>query len=81
MREVRAFLAISIVAVAGVALAAVAQAATVVYSGFKLPLKRNAFERLDEEGGVAKLRLVADDGYGDLFTQKVKLRFPDSGGR
>jgi hypothetical protein len=48
---------------------------------FKLPLRRNAFERLDEEGGVAKLRLVADGGYGDLFTQKVKRRFPDSGGR
>lgn len=46
-----------------------------VNSKFKLPLKGRAFNRLDEEGGKAKFTLVADDGYGDLFTQKVKIRF------
>jgi len=46
-----------------------------VNAKFKLPLKGKAFNRL-EDGGKAKLTLVADDGYGDLFTQRVKIRFP-----
>jgi hypothetical protein len=48
-----------------------------VSSKFKLPLKPDAFERLDDGGGTARFTLVAKDGYGDRFTQKVKLRFPD----
>jgi hypothetical protein len=44
-----------------------------VNSKFKLPLKRAAFNRL-EDGGKAKLTLVANDGYGDIFTQKVKIK-------
>jgi hypothetical protein len=43
---------------------------------FKLPLKARAFERLEDGGGKAKFTLVASDGYGDLSTQKVKVRFP-----
>jgi hypothetical protein len=46
-----------------------------VSSKFKLPLRANAFERL-EDGGTARFSLVAKDGYGDVSTQKVKLRFP-----
>jgi hypothetical protein len=42
---------------------------------FKLPLKPSAFERL-EDGGTARFTLVAKDGYGDVSTQKVKIRFP-----
>lgn len=46
-----------------------------VNSKLKLPLKAGAFERL-EDGGIARFTLVASDGYGDLSTQKVKIRFP-----
>jgi hypothetical protein len=47
-----------------------------VNAKFKLPLKKRAFERLDDDGGKAKFTLVASNGYGDVSTQKVKIRFP-----
>jgi hypothetical protein len=46
-----------------------------VNSKLKLPLKAGAFERL-ADGGIARFTLIAKDGYGDVSTQKVKIRFP-----
>jgi hypothetical protein len=47
-----------------------------VSSKLTLPLKPEAFARLAAGGGVARFTLLAKDGYGDRFTQKVKIRFP-----
>jgi hypothetical protein len=43
---------------------------------FKLPLKKKVFQRLEDDGGKAKFTLVADNGYGDVSSQKVRIRFP-----
>jgi hypothetical protein len=47
-----------------------------VSSKLRLPLKPEAFARLAASGGAARFTLLAKDGYGDRFTQKVKIRFP-----
>ena len=48
-----------------------------VTSQFKLPLKESALERLAGEGGFAKVKLRAKDGYGDKFVFRLKLTIPD----
>lgn len=47
-----------------------------VNSKFKLPFKKSSFERLADDGGFAKVKLTAKDGYGDTFIQRLKLRIP-----
>jgi hypothetical protein len=44
-----------------------------VNNTFKLPLKGRAIKRLDD-GGKAKIKLTADDGYGDVVTRKLKVK-------
>jgi cell division septation protein DedD len=47
-----------------------------VSSKLRLPLKPEAFSRLAAGGGTARFTLLAKDGYGDRFTQNVKITFP-----